>query len=169
MIKYSLNYRKVTVKNAQGESVVVYKAYATAQSEVKMSEDEFLTHQSSKRDSMYSRADYRAILSQIIAGIIDRCGDGYKVPVGDFGFMYPSISSPGVTSSEDFNPATDIKNVHVNWSKSKVFADFRNGKEQPQYKNVLVKVDEENAIQANNAGSSLVSLHSSAAKEAAFA
>ena len=169
MIYYSLSYRKVTVKNANGESVIAYKAYATAQSQAKMSCDEFLLHQSNKHTSVYSRADYRAILSQVCQGIVDRCSDGVRVQVGEFGAFYPTIKSSGVTNSEDFNPAYDIKKVYVNWAKGKRFKNFANNTQKPEYKKVLVRVDEANVVQANNAGSGLVSIHSSAAKEAAFA
>ena len=74
-----------------------------------MSCDEFLLHQSNKHTSVYSRADYRAILSQVCQGIVDRCSDGVRVQVGEFGAFYPTIKSSGVTNSEDFNPAYDIK------------------------------------------------------------
>lgn len=91
MINYSLSYRKVTVKNSAGQSVVAYKAYATARSQSTMNSEEFLDHQARKLTSLYTKADYRAILSQICMGIVDRCSDGVKVNTGEFGSFYPSI------------------------------------------------------------------------------
>lgn len=169
MINFSLNYRKVTVKNSSGDMVVAYKAYATAQATGKLTCDEFLEHQENKHNSVYSKSDYRAMIHQICLGIVDRCSDGVKVQVGNFGAFYPSISANGVTDPSLFFPSSDIKKVYVNWAKNRRFANFDNNKEKPAYNKVLTKVDEANAVQANNAGSDSMVLHTTASKEAAFA
>ena len=169
MIYYSLNYRKVTKKNSSGDMVVAYLAYATAQSQEKWSEDKFLSHLESKHNSVYAKSDYRAMIAQIAQGIEDRCADGYKCKMGEFGDFYPSLSAIGVENVEDFSTSSTIRNVHVNWSKGRIFANFDNGPVRPQYQEVLTDCDEQNALQANRAGSDSMVLHTTASKEAAFA
>lgn len=168
MINYSLSYRKVTVKNSAGQSVVAYKAYATARSQSTMNSEEFLDHQARKLTSLYTKADYRAILSQICMGIVDRCSDGVKVNTGEFGSFYPTISANAVENAEDFKPTVDIKKVYVNWSKGNRFKNFNNNTVKPQYRHILTEVNEASAVQANNIGLSSFTLHSTASKTAAF-
>ena len=169
MINYSLNYRKVTVKNSAGELVVAYKAYATAQITRNVNCDEFFDHLESKHNSVYSKSDYRAMIHQLCLGIIDRCSDGVKVQVGNFGAFYPSISASGVTDPSQFYPSSDIKKVYVNWAKNRRFANFDNNKTKPTYGKKLTRVNEANAVQANNVGNEIMVLHTTASKEAAFA
>lgn len=169
MINYSLNYRKVTVKNSAGESVIAYKAYATAQMLRKLSWDQFLDHVESKHNSVYSKADYRAMFNQISMGILDRCADGFKVVAGGLGSFYPSLSAIAQTDASQFTPKSDIRKVYVNWSKPRSLSNFDNNSSKPTFGKKLTRVNEANAIQANNVGNEIMVLHTTASKEAAFA
>lgn len=168
MITFSLSYRKVTVKNSAGQSVVAYKAYATARAQEKMDSETFLDHTARQVSSMYTRADARAILSQLAQGIADKVADGYKVPIPGLGYCYPSLSAFAVDSAEDFKPAQHVKKVSVGWTKAAEFADFKNSNWDVTYKQILTDVNENSAIQANNTGQNSFTLHSTPSKEAAF-
>ena len=168
MISYSLSYRKVTVKNSAGQMVVAYKAYATARALEHMSSEEFLGHTARQQSSLYTKSDYRAIMSQISSGIIDKVADGYKVPLPGFGYCYPSLSACSVENAEDFVPSRDIKKVSVGWSRSVPFANFKDSDHTVTYRHILTETDESSAIQANNIGLNSFTLHSTPSKTAAF-
>lgn len=78
MIRYSLSYRKVTVKNSSGEMVVAYKAYATINTTANMTQRQFLDHLENAHNTVYSRSDLTAMLWQLAMGAIDIVKDGYK-------------------------------------------------------------------------------------------
>lgn len=168
MISYSLSYRKVTVKNSDGQMVVAYKAYATARALEHMSSDEFLDHTARQLTSLYTKADYRAIMAQISEGLIDKVADGYKVPLPGFGYCYPSLSACSVDNAEDFVPSRDIKKVSVGWSRSYPFANFKESGHTVTFRHVLTQVNEAYAIQADSIGLNSFTLHSTASKTAAF-
>lgn len=119
MIKYSLSYRNVSVKNADGTTSKKALAYAKAQDSGALSASEFA--EICAETSIYGAGVLASVMSIIAKKIIDYAKNSYRVEVGDIGVFGPAVSSKGVDDIADFTPTTHITKSYISLARSRTF------------------------------------------------
>ena len=98
------------------------KAYAFLQSRATLTVDELADHMVS-HGCQYDRGDIIAIIVKLVSCAKELMLDGYRVQLGDLGNFYLTCRSQGAATAALFTSA-NIKEVRVNFSASKQFADL---------------------------------------------
>lgn len=119
MINYSVSARE-NPRNRDEDPLF----YANPQLTEVVSLEEFSNHISS-HNSKYGKADVIAVLTESVDCLREMLLDGKKVQLGDMGSFSIGLNSRGAVLAEAFNPASHIKDVHVNWSPSAKFKDLK--------------------------------------------
>lgn len=120
MIDYSVTSRP----NPQDRDAAP-KFYANPQVSENVSLNAFCRHIAS-HGSVYSRADIMSVLTQTVDCLREMLLKGCKVSLGDLGSFNIGLNSKGTATAEDFNPATHIKEVKVNWTPGTDFLNLKN-------------------------------------------
>ena len=101
-----------------------HKFYASPQVSENVSMDDFCRHIAS-HGSVYGRADVQSVLAQAVDCLREMLLDGKQVSLGDLGSFRIGLKSKGAITAEDFNPLTNIKSVHVNWTPGTPFLSLK--------------------------------------------
>lgn len=120
MIDYSVTSRP----NPQDRDAAP-KFYANPQVSENVSLNAFCRHIAS-HGSVYGRADIMSVLTQTVDCLREMLLKGCKVDLGDLGSFNIGLNSKGTATAEDFNPATHIKEVKVNWTPGTDFLNLKN-------------------------------------------
>lgn len=120
MIDYSVTSRP----NPQDRDAAP-KFYANPQVSENVSLNAFCRHIAS-HGSVYGRADIMSVLTQTVDCLREMLLNGCKVDLGDLGSFNIGLNSKGTATAEDFNPATHIKEVKVNWTPGTDFLNLKN-------------------------------------------
>ncbi len=81
-----------------------------------------IAHHSSK----YNEGDIFAVLCSAVECLEELVKLGYKVSFGKLGAFYPSMSSEGAASIDDFT-VDNIRSLSVNWDRPKRLDDIKDG------------------------------------------
>lgn len=118
MINYSIAMRSKPGAGSSG----VKKAYAQAQYSSIMEFDEFCEHIAS-HGSVYSKADYLAVITQMVSCIKEMLLDGRRIQLGDLGVFSTTLRSEGAASAAEFT-AANITKAAAHWTPSEEFTDL---------------------------------------------
>lgn len=118
MINYSVIKRRNPSQPEEPQ-----KSYACTQYSDVMDIDQFAEHIAS-HGSVYKRADIMAILMMSVDCMRELLLKGTKIYLGDLGSFSVAVRSMGVDNPKDFNPATHIKQVRVNWQCGERFRNL---------------------------------------------
>ncbi len=81
-----------------------------------------IAHHSSK----YNEGDIYAVLCSAVDCLEELVKLGYKVSLGKLGAFYPSMSSHGAATLDEFS-ADNIRTLSVNWDRPKRLDDIKEG------------------------------------------
>lgn len=149
MINYSISARPNPLKKDEDP---LY--YATAQMTEAVTLDEFAKH-ISDHNSKYNRADIAAVLTQAVDCMREMLLEGKKIQLGDLGAFYIGLNSRGALTSDNFNPAIHIKDVHVNWTPG---ANFKNLIEEVEWNHVASREVQQKLLKAIAAGETTIDI-----------
>ena len=119
MINYSLGLRKSNPSEKNSEM----KVYAYAQS-TEVIDIQKLAKHIQVHGSPYTRDIIVGVLTKAVDCVREQLLEGKKVSLGEMGSFYCTLSSEGVDSADEFNPAAHISAVNVRWDRGSEFADL---------------------------------------------
>ncbi len=76
--------------------------------------------------SKYNRADILAVMTTTFECLKELVKDGKKVSLGEMGSFYPSVSSTGADTMDEFT-ADNIRSLSVNWDRPAEMDDMKAG------------------------------------------
>ncbi len=83
---------------------------------------EHVAHHNSK----YDEADIFAVMKISMSCLQELVKQGYKVSLGALGAFYPTVTSIGTDTMEEFT-SDNITSLSINWSRPKALNDFKDG------------------------------------------
>lgn len=115
-MEYSLNKRKISIGPEAGKDA--YMPSLVCQHE-QITFDQLCDYMA--EDSTVGSADVAAVFYKFRAALLHFCSRGYIVQAGPLGRYRPRISTRMAKSIKEFNPATHITNVKVDYFPAKEF------------------------------------------------
>lgn len=114
-LKYSLALRKSNPSEKNSEK----KVYATVQSDETIDLDLLAAHMT-EHNTPFTEGTLVGVLKDMMKCVVEQMLAGKRVKLGGLGTFYVSLSSEGVDSADDFNPASHITRVapHIAFDKA---------------------------------------------------
>ncbi len=119
-----VNYSMTKLGNP-GKPAEAKKYYGRVQFTDTMDLTQFSQH-IAHHSSKYNEGDIYAVLCSAVDCLEELVKLGYKVSFGKLGSFYPSMSSEGAASIDEFT-TDNIKSLSVNWDRPKRLDDIKEG------------------------------------------